>query len=237
MQAVILAAGFGSRLRPLTDDRPKALIPLAGQPLLGHTLDALAEAGVESVVVVAGYKRDTLVEFLSARPTPAITIVDNPAYATTNTLASLLCAAPALAGDFLLLDGDLIFDRAVLRPLLEPGTCLAIDRSRPLDDDAVKVALAGDRILGVGKTLNAGLTGVAESIGIAKIDGATAACLFPLGRRLLAEGVAQAYYEAAFQQLIQGGVAFEAADITGLNWVEIDDHDDLARAESLFVAA
>jgi choline kinase len=101
----------------------------------------------------------------------------------------------------------------------------------------VKIAVAGERILGVGKTLAPGLTGVAESIGIAKIDGATAACLFPLGRRLLAEGAAQAYYEAAFQHLIEAGVVFEATDITGLNWVEIDDHDDLARAESLFVAA
>lgn len=237
MQAAILAAGFGSRLRPLTDDRPKALIPLAGQPIIGHALEALAEAGVDSVVIVAGYARAALVEYLGARKRPAVTVVDNPAYATTNTLASLLCAAPMLAGDFLLLDGDLVFDRAVLPALIAPGTRLAIDRARPLDDDAVKVALDGNRIVSVGKTLAPQWTPVAESIGIAKIDAATAGRLCSVGRRLLAAGAAQAYYEAAFQELIEAGAVFAPADITGRNWVEIDDHDDLARAESLFIAA
>ena len=72
---------------------------------------------------------------------------------------------------------------------------------------------------------------------MAKIDAATAGRLFSAGRRLLADGAAQAYYEAAFQELIEAGAVFAAADVTGRNWVEIDDHDDLARAESLFIAA
>jgi choline kinase len=160
--------------------------------------------------------------------------VENPAYAETNTLASLLVAAPRLDDDFLLLDGDLVFEPAVLTPLLEPGTRLAVDRGRPLDDDAVKVALDGLRVRGVGKLLEPGLDPVAESIGIARIDRASAPALFGRGREILEAGARQAYYEAAFQRLIAAGHDFEAADVTGLRWVEIDDHDDLGRAASDF---
>lgn len=234
LKAVILAAGFGSRLRPLTDDRPKALVPLAGRPLLGRTLDALAEAGVKSAVVVTGYRQDRVHDFLAGYRDVDVATVENPEYATTNTLASLLDASPHLDDDFLLLDGDLVFEPAVLGPLSEPGTRLAIDRSRPLDDDAVKVAMADGRVVAVTKVLPDGVTGIAESIGMARVDGALAPALFAVGRELLAAGARQAYYEAAFERLIADGHRFDVADITGLRWVEIDDHDDLERAHAFF---
>jgi choline kinase len=234
-QAVILAAGIGSRLRPLTDDRPKAALPLGGRPLVAHALAALEAAGVTSVVVVAGHAREALVTALGAAHGLDVTVVDNPAYATTNTLASLLCAAPALRPrDFLLVDGDLVFEAGVLAALEGPGTRLAIDAGRPLDDDAVKVALAGRRVAAVGKVLPADRRPAAESIGIARIDAATAPRLFAAGHALLAAGQAQAYYEAAFQRLLSDGAHVHVADVTGLRWVEIDDAADLRRAEALF---
>jgi choline kinase len=237
-QAVILAAGFGSRLRPLTDSRPKALVSVAGQPLLGHALDALSGHGIRDVTVVVGYAADTVRAFLAGRRDVDARCVDNPAYATTNTLASLLCAEPAVHGDVLILDGDLIFEPAVLAPMLTRGTWLAVDRDRPLDDDAVKIAIDDDlRIVSVGKQLPEGRRGIAESIGMGRLDHETFRALVPVGRGLLASGMNQAYYEAAFQALIDGGARFGMADVTGLRWTEVDDHDDLRRAEELFVAA
>lgn len=237
-QAVILAAGVGSRLRPLTDRRPKAALPLGGQPLVAHALESLAACGVSSAVVVAGYAREALLEALPRVPGLRVTVVDNPEYARTNTLASLVCAAPALDdGDVFLLDGDVMFEREVLVRLRGPGTRLAVDRATPLDADAVKVALVRERIVAIGKELPDGVRGVAESIGIAKIAGAIVPSLFAVGHGLLAAGASQAYYEAAFERLIATGTAFDAADVTGLRWVEIDDHEDLARARALFAPA
>jgi choline kinase len=237
-QAVILAAGLGSRLRPLTDVRPKAALALGGQPLVAHALESLAACGVTSAVVVAGHAREALLEALPHVPGLGVTVVDNPEYATTNTLASLVCAAPALDdGDFFLLDGDVMFERQVLSRLLGPGTRLAVDRGTPLDVDAVKVALVGDRVVAIGKALPDGVLGAAESIGLAKIAGALAPPLFAMGHALLAAGASQAYYEAAFERLIATEAAFDAADVTGLKWVEIDDHEDLARARARFAPA
>jgi choline kinase len=250
-QAVILAAGVGSRLRPLTDDRPKALVRVGAEPILGLALDTLLEAGIKSTIIVTGYRQDAVTAFLSRRGDVTVATVENPAYASTNTLASFCVAAPLVDDDFVLIDGDLVFEPAVIarlsswkesighrsilsRALGGPGARLAVDTSRRLDDEAVKVALDDDRVVAVGKTLPAGFMPVAESIGIARIDQATAARLVPIGRRLLERGATQAYYEAAFQALIEEGHPFEAADVAGLRWVEIDDHEDLERARDLF---
>lgn len=235
--AVVLAAGIGSRLRPLTATRPKALVPLAGRPLVDHVLDVLAAGGIDSVVVVVGYQAARLTDYLAARRDLRIACVENAAFASTNTLASLAAAARLVGDAFLLIDGDLVFEPAVLESILGDGTRLAVDRGRTLDDDAVKVAVGGHRITHVGKTLPSGSSAVGESIGLARVDRETAAALFPLCARLLAGGAREAYYEAAFQTLIDAGARFVAADVTGLRWVEIDDHEDFRRAEALFAAA
>jgi choline kinase len=232
--AVILAAGVGSRLWPLTATWPKALVPVGGRPVIARTLDALATHGIESATVVVGYAHDRISEYLADRDDLRITYVENPAYATTNTIASVACAGRVVNGSFLLIDGDLVFESGILGAVLTNGTWLAVDRSRPLDEDAIKVCAVGTRITRVGKVMPAGAAPEAESIGLAHIERETARALFPLCDALVRTGNTQAYYEAAFQDLIDQGHVFNLADITGSRWVEIDDHDDLRRAESLF---
>ncbi len=235
-QAVILAAGAGSRLRPLTDERPKAALPVAGPPLVWRALEALGAWGVRDVLIVVGHRRRALEEVLEGWSGGRLRLVENADWPTTNTLASLLCAAPLVEGDFLLLDGDLLFAPEVLEPLGEPGTRLAVDRGRPLDEEAVKVAVADGRITGVGKRLAPGQVPVAESIGLARIEAGLAPALFDAGRQIVGAGGAAAYYEAALQRLVERGARLLPADVTGRRWVEIDDHDDLRRAERLFAA-
>ena len=100
MQALILAAGRGSRLRELTDDRPKCLVPLAGKPLLRWQYDALRAAGARQVLVVRGYLAERLVPEAAGLPSGAFATVDNPRWAQCNMLASLLCAGPWLDAAF-----------------------------------------------------------------------------------------------------------------------------------------
>ena len=233
-QALILAAGIGSRLRPLTHDRPKALVELGGAPIIAHALDSLVQAGVKRAVVVTGYCHEVLEAWLAGREDVDVETVDNPAYASSNTLASLAAAAHLIEGDFLLIDGDLAFEPAIVSRLLGPGTRVAVAPTPALDDDAVKVVVEGERIIAVGKQLPASFAPVGESIGMAKIDVDVGERLFVAARRLLDAGGAGLYYESAFERLIAEGEVFEMADVTGLKWVEVDDHSDLQRATAVF---
>ena len=233
-QALILAAGIGSRLRPLTHDRPTALVPLAGAPIIEHALDSLVEAGVKRAVVVTGYHGEALEAWLTRRGDLDVETVDNPAYASTNTLASLAAAAHLIDGDFLLIDGDLAFEPAIVSRLLGPGTRVGVDPAAALDDDAVKVAVEGERVAAIGKQLPMSFTPIGRSIGIAKIDLDVGERLFVAARRLLDAGGGGLYYESAFERLIADGEVFELAAVTGLKWVEIDGHSDLQRATAVF---
>lgn len=128
-QAVILAAGFGSRLRPLTDERPKALLPFGREPLIARTLDALVRVGVKSAAVT-GHTRQPLEAYLTTRRDLWVVTVENSDYASTNTLASLACAAAWLHDDFVLRDGDLVFEPSILDRLSGPGTRVAVRSAR-----------------------------------------------------------------------------------------------------------
>lgn len=206
IQAVILAAG----------SRPAA-------SLVGLALDALLEAGVKDAVVVTGPDGAAIQTALARRFDLNVAAVENRDV-RAGTLASVAAVAHLVDDDFLLIDGDLIFEPALVSRLLGPGTRLAIDPTRALGDDTVKVAAEGERIVSIGTCLAPFQRPAGESIGMAKIDIATGERLFVVARRLLDGGLRHLRYEAAFDTLIDEGEVFEMADITGLRWRAI--HDD-----------
>lgn len=240
-QAVILVAGRGERLRPLTTLTPKPLLPLGGTPLLGWTLNALDRCGVREITLVTGYRgrqveRYVRSEFarLGANFTP------NPRYATTNTMYSLWRALGAVAGQpFVLIDGDLVFDAALLKRFLRTrGNAVLCDAQSRLDTEAVKAFGDGNqRISRIGKTAAETATSFGESIGMAKFDAASSRRLYEICDRLLLCGGARNYYEAAFQVMMDEGAVFQAVDVQGAKWVEIDTKADLRRARTLFGAS
>jgi glucose-1-phosphate thymidylyltransferase len=117
MHGVVPAAGEGTRLRPLTDDRPKALVELGGRPLLAHCFETLLDLGVDSLVVVVGYRGDQIVDRFGDRYAGVpieYAVQDEP----VGLADAVLRAEPLVDGDFVLLNGDNVFD-ADLTPLLE----------------------------------------------------------------------------------------------------------------------
>lgn len=111
--AVVLAAGLGSRL---SADGPKGLLEVGGGPLIGRSLELMAAAGINEVVLVAGWKAEIYRRYLAGHH-PAVRIVGNPDYATTGSLASLLIGARATAGDILIVESDLLYERRALDAL------------------------------------------------------------------------------------------------------------------------
>lgn len=107
MQAVILAAGEGKRVRPLTRSRPKALIPVANRPIIEYVIDALVKNGIREIIVVAGYRKEQVTRFLNQLDVPVEVVVQPKQLGTAHALQ---CAESKIHGDFLLLPGDNYID-------------------------------------------------------------------------------------------------------------------------------
>ncbi|HLT53080.1 MAG TPA: phosphocholine cytidylyltransferase family protein, partial [Flavobacteriaceae bacterium] len=120
MQAIILAAGKGSRLGSYTKENTKCMLEINGERLIDTSLKKLAAVGVNKLILVVGYKKDNLIDYLgSEKHGVAITYVDNPIYDTTNNIYSLYLASEYLKNDdTLLLESDLIYDLSILEGLL-----------------------------------------------------------------------------------------------------------------------
>src|SRR3546814_8865334 len=158
MKALILSAGQGSRLLPLTEDCPKCLLPLGGRSILEHQVEQLAASGVTEIVVVTGCRAAAVESRLARlrRLGVRVRTVFNPFYNVADNLASCWMARAEMEGGFLLLNGDTLFEPGIARRLIAappaPVT-LTIDRKPNYDSDDMKVVVEGTRLREVGKTL------------------------------------------------------------------------------------
>jgi choline kinase len=238
--AVILAAGQGTRLLPLTADTPKCLIDVGGRPLLGHMLDALAAAGTTRAIVVTGHRAERVESYLAAHPPPLrVSTARNAAYATTNNAASLEAARHAIGAEaFVLCDGDVIFSESPLDALLasaEPCT-LVVDRGASLGDEEMKVRIdARGLVAQLSKRLDPTVC-VGESIGVQKLGGPALARVWDEVNAVVRADAATAYYEDVFQRLIDDGVRFGTSEVATDGWMQRADHADRAAARRRFGA-
>ncbi|HVW25842.1 MAG TPA: phosphocholine cytidylyltransferase family protein [Polyangiaceae bacterium] len=236
--AVILAAGVGSRLRPLTDEKPKALVPVAGKSILSRALDALRSVGVDRLVIASGYREDAIRRELAGAPFEVI-FRANQDYAATQNSVSLAKCRDALEGDsFFRLDGDVVFDAEILLRLDSERAPLAaaVDSRRALDLEAMKVRVdpRSGWIASFGKGIPIDLA-AGESIGIERIDRTASRLLFDGLDEAAARGETHLYYEDVYSQLIsRGALRAAAVEVGDLRWFEIDAPDDLVSAERLF---
>lgn len=238
--AVLLAAGEGTRLHPYTLDRPKCLVEVGDRALLDRTLSALEAVGIEELVLVTGYREDVLRAFLERdrrviEGRLRVRCIRNDVYASTNNAYSLWTAREAVAGGFVLLDGDLLFEPRVLATVLETAgdAVLAVERRTDLGDEEMKVLPGPDvTVAAVNKTMDP-QAAIGESIGIARFSAAAAASLWDRLDQQVVAGQRNVYYELAFEALISAGLPFHIGDVTGLMCMEIDTPDDLAAAQQL----
>ncbi|HUB93157.1 MAG TPA: phosphocholine cytidylyltransferase family protein [Verrucomicrobiae bacterium] len=243
MKAVILVAGFGSRLRPLTDNTPKSLLPIGNSNTLERMIRALQERGVQEFIFVTGHFAEKITGYVHEH-FPEITshFVQNDKYEQTNTGYSLLLTESYVRGEtFVKFDGDVSFDSEILDRLFstpDDANYICLDKA-PIDNEVIKAQLASDgTVTALGKYVPVENT-AGESIGIEKIAAAFSAPLFDALTRIMTEEKNwQEYYEFAYDDLIKNGVVpFKYVDITGLTWVEMDTPDDYKLAQQYFASA
>lgn len=233
--AIILAAGVGSRLRPLTDRVPKCLVPVGRETILGRMVRLLAEAGAREVIVSTGYREAQVREALAASPVPA-RFAHNPDHATTQNVVSLRRALALVDGGAVVkLDGDVVFEAAVIARLLgaDGDAQVALEDGAPPPDEAMKVTARRGLVTRFGKGLDA-REAAGESIGIERFgDGARARLARALDRAVAA-GRTDVYYEEVYNDLVDEGLGMRCVSVGDLAWTEIDDADDLAAARARF---
>ncbi|NEU56303.1 HAD-IIA family hydrolase [Halorussus sp. MSC15.2] len=242
MKGVILAAGIGSRLRPLTLEKPKSCVTVDGTPILAHQLRAYADAGVTDVVVVAGYLADDVralcEEVADSRPDLDVTVRESEVFANTDNMYSLYLAREAVAGEpFVLTNGDVVFEPELLADLLaaDADSAIATDTAT-FSEEAMKVTV-GDRgrATHIAKSVPADVAhGV--STDAYRFSAAFSEALFDeITRTIEREGDYGDWTEAAVDRLLRGGTHdVEPVDVSQHRWVEIDDFDDLRTADRRF---
>jgi len=170
MKAIILSAGQGSRLLPLTEGRPKCLLPLGEKTLIEWQIWALTQGGVDDIAVVVGYHAPDVQALLKKLEGPKLKIrtVFNPFYKLADNLASCWLARHEMDRDFVILNGDTVIEPAIFKQLLASPAApitVTIDKKSGYDSDDMKVQLKGTRLLDIGKTLPPERTN-GESIGM-----------------------------------------------------------------------
>src|SRR5262245_23564341 len=234
MKVVILAAGVGRSLYPLTKNRPKALLAVGGTTLLERLLGQLARHGGSPVIVV-GHGRQHLLDALRRLPSGLIAraeIVENDLYDRSNTLYSLWRAAKhCRGGAFAVVDGDLICDDAIVDAVMtdQRDAVLAVDRLRVMGEEEVKVVCdVHGRVTAIGKALPAA-EAHGEFIGLARYGAAAGDELLDILDELARHDNLDAYYEDAIARL-SARRAVTTVDVAGRRWAEIDFVSDYAEA-------
>jgi choline kinase len=249
MRMIVLAAGTGSRLAPLTDDRPKCLVGLAGRPLLEWTRKAAHACGIKDIVVIGGHRIDAL----RAQP---VRVLENPDYARTNMVRTLFRAAELFGEGFVMSYGDIAYAPSVLKTLLDAPveTGVVVDRDwrsywecrfdDPLSDaESLHIDAAG-RLTSIGQRPKSIDEIEAQYIGLAIFRGAGVAALREAYRHAADEdakgrppfggsrNLDRLYMTDLLQGMIDRGMPVSAVPVRG-GWVEIDSRRDLDLAEKL----
>ncbi len=213
--------------------KPKPLAVVGGRTILDRTIAACSKVRLTKVVLVSGYGHEVLLEAAAstcAQHGVSCQVVYNPDFATKNNCYSLLVGMREAGDtDVLLINGDVVFDLRILEAMAgkHPATALAVDSSITLDEESMKVASDGVRVLGLSKKL-AVADSFGEYIGVATFSSGDAGMIKETLSDVVRDQPGE-YYEEALQRLC-GHRAVRAVDVAGLAWQEIDNQDDFQHA-------
>lgn len=237
MKALILAAGRGSRMHHMTDEKPKCLVELGGKPLLAWQMSALREAGVQTIAAVTGYRAESLRGH-------GLTLFDNPHWSRTNMVSSLMCAQAWFDdGPVIVSYADIFYPAQVVSALLAAPADIAVaydpkgyelwaERFENPLDDAETFRLEGERIIEIGQKPRHKDQVQGQYMGLLKITPNGWHAISAYLATLTGELVAKLDMTSLLSQLIGRGQLLQAVAVTSA-WGEVDNPDDLALYETM----
>lgn len=242
MRAIILAAGQGLRLGPVTANSPKCLVDLGGTTILSHQLDNCERAGLDEAVVVTGAFATAVDEEIrrwqgEASRRIRVRTLYNPFFDTANNMISLWAARAVMDTDFITINGDNVFDWRILARLAgHVGTpiTVTIDAKDGYDEDDMKIVLRDGHIRAMNKRIPLAEAN-GESIGIMKFTGAGRQLLFDeLEAMARLSSWASEWYVQAVERIAVRGEGVGTMVVDELTWAEVDYPEDLEIARARF---
>lgn len=234
MKAIILSAGQGSRLLPLTQETPKCCLPVHGKSILEWQLHQIEQTSIDEVVVVTGFAHEKIEHRVANYPGLKVQTVFNPFYSLADNLGSCWIVQSHMQEPFVIINGDTLFEAEILNRLITNKKTAPItvtsDHKSAYDDDDMKIITSGGRLLRVGKTLALNQVN-GESIGMVAFDRRGAEIFRNKVDQLMrqSDGVSRWYFSAIDELAQQGHVGF--CSIHGMSWCEVDDLTDLKLAD------
>ena len=232
--ALLLAAGTGSRLAPLTDLVPKCLVPVNEISILERLVDSLQEHRFKRLVIVVGYRADSIRNFLGSRAGGMeIVYVTSPLYKTTNNIYSLWLARKVIDEPFLLIESDIVFDSEMLKDMLQPDR-IAVAKLQPgMDGTTVTIdnrQKVGAFYGGAHKRDNKHY----KTVNIYSLSRQTWQMMRERLDQQIAAKMVNGYYETVFADMVsEGCLSFSPVLFDHSRWHEIDNHVDLRAAERM----
>lgn len=249
MIGVILSAGMGTRLMPLTKDIPKPLLEINGMTLIERMINNLMKADIKEFIVIVGYNKDKVMDLaskLEEKYDISIKIIENEKYDVTNTSVSTYLASNYIENnkkdDFILVNGDNVVDPKIIRMIAEgENTSLVVDNFKELNEESFKLIIEDKKynddktiitgiIKEIGKEIDI-LNSTGEFIGVSKVSSKDITEFNEILEELINENE-QNYYDFAFKKLSKiSPIDFILTN--GLKWTEIDTHNDWNQAQKL----
>jgi choline kinase len=226
-EAIILAAGRGSRLDGVNDGSPKSLLQVGDQTLIEHNVRAMQAVGIERIHVVVGYRAEHVMQTLNG----LCEYVVNEKFDRTNSLYSLWLAREKVRGSFLLMNSDVLAHPEIFRRLAsESHSALAYDSGSGFDDEHMKVSVHNGYLTAIDKQLPT-QDSCGENVGVLRFTAGAGEALFEEADRLVNNGHRTTWAPKAVGAIAER-VAIRCVDVADLPWIEIDFCDDLEQARS-----
>lgn len=233
MKALILAAGLGTRLAPLTNDKPKSLVEVNGKPILMKQIENLHENGIFDIAIISGYKADILKKAVSERYSD-IQIIESVNYATTNNMYSAYLAKDIFSGKpFLMMNADVFYDSSIIKELLSfPAPNAIVTDIGTYLEESMKVVEKNGRLVQISKAISPN-DALGASIDVYKFSVKGGEAFFKKCTEYIEEKKELKMWSEVAINDILAEVEFKACPLDG-RWFEIDNHYDLRAAEKLF---
>ena len=230
VKAIIAAAGMGTRLIPITLEKPKCLLKINGKEIIHHQIEILNKLGIKDIIVVTGYLEDMIKNLLGSK----VSYVSNKRYSETNSSYSFRLAIEETDESFIYINSDLLFTETMLNSLLVSNAqnCMLIDTSEFNREDMFKIQLVNGQIKRLSKDIDISLSDGA-AVGPVKFSGSSVKSIISLIDHYIRMGDEQKWFYTIVDEMADM-FNIVSVDIKGEKWFEIDDIDDLDECRSFY---